>query len=277
MRKAIERKYQSVNFKGQVAVVTGGATGIGRVIALKLAEKDASVMIADINEDAAAQTADEAREISGNSISFVTDVTDLEACDGLVNATVEELGSADFLINNAGIAGSAGWQTRSHSTEDDWKRTYQVNVIGMTNITSAFRAQMTKRRSGRIVNLASIAGREGRPSLPHYSASKAAVISLTQSTALELARFNITVNAICPGLLWTPMWEQVGDRYANDNPAFKGKEPRQVFDTMVADNIPMKKEHTPEDVADAVAFLVSEDAKNITGQSLNVDGGFFMR
>jgi meso-butanediol dehydrogenase/(S,S)-butanediol dehydrogenase/diacetyl reductase len=159
-----------VNFKGQVAVVTGGATGIGRVIALKLAEKDASVMIADINEDAAAQTADEAREISGNSISFVTDVTDLEACDGLVNATVEELGSADFLINNAGIAGSAGWQTRSHSTEDDWKRTYQVNVIGMTNVTSAFRAQMTKRRSGRIVNLASIAGREGRPSLPHYSA-----------------------------------------------------------------------------------------------------------
>jgi meso-butanediol dehydrogenase/(S,S)-butanediol dehydrogenase/diacetyl reductase len=159
-----------VNFKGQVAVVTGAATGIGRAIALKLAEKGASVMIADINEDAAAQTADEAREISGNSSSFVTDVTDLEACDGLVNATVDELGSADFLINNAGIAGSAAWQTRSHSTEDDWKRTYQVNVIGMTNVTSAFRTQMTKRRSGRIVNLASIAGREGRPSLPHYSA-----------------------------------------------------------------------------------------------------------
>jgi NAD(P)-dependent dehydrogenase (short-subunit alcohol dehydrogenase family) len=97
-----------VNFKGQVAVVTGAATGIGRAIALKLAEKGASVMTADINEDAAAQTADEAREISGNSSSFVTDVTDLEACDGLVNATVDELGSADFLINNAGIAGSAG-------------------------------------------------------------------------------------------------------------------------------------------------------------------------
>jgi meso-butanediol dehydrogenase/(S,S)-butanediol dehydrogenase/diacetyl reductase len=266
-----------VNFKGQVAVVTGGATGIGRVIALKLAEKGASVMIADINEDAAAQTAYEAREISGNSNSFVTDVTDLESCNALVNGTVEELGPADFLINNAGIAGSEGWQTRSHSTEDDWKRTYQVNVMGMTNVTSAFRAQMTKRRSGRIVNLASIAGREGRPSLPHYSASKAAVISLTQSTALELARFNITVNAICPGLLWTPMWEQIGDRYTNANPAFKGMNPRQVFDRMIADNIPMKTEQTPEDVADAVAFLLSEDSKNITGQSLNVDGGFFMR
>lgn len=264
-------------FKGQVAVVTGGATGIGRAIALKLADKGASVMIADINEEAADKTAAEVKEISGKSSVFITDVTNLEACDGLATATVENLGPVDFLVNNAGIAGSSGWQSRSHSTEEDWKQTYQVNVIGMSNVTSAFRSQMTKRRGGRIVNLASIAGREGRPSLPHYSASKAAVISLTQSTALELARFNITVNAICPGLLWTPMWEQVGDRYSQDNPAFDGMSPREVFDTMIAERIPMQKEQTPEDVADTVAFFVSEDAKNITGQALNVDGGFFMR
>ena len=260
-----------------MAVVTGGATGIGRAIALKLADKGAAVMIADINEEAAAKTAAEVNEISGKSAEFVTDVTDVEACDGLAAATFKELGAADILVNNAGIAGSAGWQTRSHSTEEDWKQTYQVNVIGMSNVTSAFRSQMTKRRSGRIVNLASIAGREGRPSLPHYSASKAAVISLTQSTALELARFNITVNAICPGLLWTPMWEQVGDRYATDIPAYKGMNPREVFDTMIAERIPMQKEQTPEDIADTVAFFVSDDAKNITGQALNVDGGFFMR
>jgi len=185
---------------------------------------------------------------------FVTDVTDLEACDGLTEATTELLGTVDILVNNAGIAGSAGWQTRSYTTEEDWKQTYQVNVIGMSNITTAFRSQMTKQRSGRIVNLASIAGREGRPSLPHYSASKAAVISLTQSTALELARFNITVNAICPGLLWTPMWEQVGDRYAHDMPAYEGMNPREVFDTMIAEKIPMQKEQTPEDIADTVAF-----------------------
>lgn len=185
---------------------------------------------------------------------FVTDVTDLEACDGLAEATTELLGTVDILVNNAGIAGSAGWQTRSYTTEEDWKQTYQVNVIGMSNITTAFRSQMTKQRSGRIVNLASIAGREGRPSLPHYSASKAAVISLTQSTALELARFNITVNAICPGLLWTPMWEQVGDRYAHDMPAYEGMNPREVFDTMIAEKIPMQKEQTPEDIADTVAF-----------------------
>ncbi len=268
---------EQMNFKGQVAVVTGGATGIGRAIALKLADKGAAVMIADINEEAAEATAAEVHEISGNSAIFLTDVTDAAACDGLAAATFDSLGAVDILVNNAGIAGSSGWQSRSFSTEEDWKRTYQVNVIGMANVTLAFKPQMTRRRSGRIVNLASIAGREGRPSLPHYSASKAAVISLTQSTALELARFNITVNAICPGLLWTPMWEQVGRRYANDIPAYKGMNAREVFDTMIADRIPMKKEQTPEDVADTLAFLVSDDAKNITGQALNVDGGFFMR
>jgi NAD(P)-dependent dehydrogenase (short-subunit alcohol dehydrogenase family) len=266
-----------LNFKGKVAVVTGGATGIGRAIALKLADRGASVMIADINEEAASQTAAEVKEISGESAVFITDVTDLEACAGLATATSDALGTADILVNNAGITGSAGWQTRSHSTEEDWKQTYQVNVIGMSNVTEAFQPQMTKRRSGRVVNLASIAGREGRPSLPHYSASKAAVISLTQSTALDLARFNITVNAICPGLLWTPMWEQVGDRYPHDMPAYEGMNPREVFDTMIAEKIPMHKEQTPEDIADTVAFLVSDDAKNITGQALNVDGGFFMR
>jgi len=266
-----------MNLKSQVAVVTGGATGIGRAIALKMADRGAAVMIADINEEAAEKTAAEIQEISGSSSTFVTDVTNVAACEGLAQATIDSIGPADILVNNAGIAGSPGWQSRSHSTEEDWKQTYQVNVIGMSNVTSAFRLQMTDRRSGHIVNIASIAGREGRPALPHYSASKAAVISLTQSTALELARFNITVNAICPGLLWTPMWEEVGSRYAQDIPAYKGMLAREVFDTMIAERIPMKKEQTPEDVADTVAFFVSDDAKNITGQALNVDGGFFMR
>jgi NAD(P)-dependent dehydrogenase (short-subunit alcohol dehydrogenase family) len=266
-----------LNLKGKVAVVTGGATGIGRAIALKLADRGAAVMIADINEVAAVVTAAEIEEISGRSATFSTDVTDPETCQELAVKTVDSLGTADILINNAGIAGAPGWHTRSFSTEEDWKRTYQVNVIGISNVTSAFRPQMTERRSGRIVNIASVAGREGRPAIPHYSASKAAVISLTQSTALELARYNITVNAICPGLLWTPMWEQVGDRYAHDIPAYEGMTARQVFDAMIEERIPTKREQTPEDVADAVAFFVSDDAKNITGQALNVDGGFFMR
>lgn len=266
-----------MNLQDKVAVVTGGASGIGRAIALKLADRGAAVMIADVNEEASAVTAAEIEEISGRSAIYLTDVTEIETCQELAAATVEMLGPADILVNNAGIAGAPGWQERTHSTEEDWKLTYQVNVIGMSNVTSAFRQQMTERRSGRIVNIASIAGREGRPAIPHYSASKAAVISLTQATALELARFNINVNAICPGLLWTPMWGQVGNRYALDNPAYSGMTAREVFDTMIEERIPMKKEQTPEDVADTVAFFVSDDAKNITGQALNVDGGFFMR
>ena len=205
-----------MNLKGKVAVVTGGATGIGRAIALKLADRGAAIMIADINDEAASVTAAEVEEISGQSAAFLTDVTDVEACEALATATADTLGPADILVNNAGIAGSAGWQERSYSTEEDWKRTYQVNVIGMSNVTSVFREQMTERRSGRIVNLASIAGREGRPVIPHYSASKAAVISLTQATALELARFNITVNAICPGFIETPLFESVMPRTAVD-------------------------------------------------------------
>ena len=269
--------YLILNFKGQVAVVTGGANGIGRAIALKLADQGAAVMIADTNEDAAMITAAEVKEISGKSAVHKTDVTNPDLCTKLASLTIDSLGPVDILVNNAGIAGSLGWQNRSFSTEADWKLTYQVNVIGMSNVTSAFRAQMHKRRSGRIVNIASIAGREGRPSLPHYSASKAAVISLTQSTALEVAQLNITVNAICPGLLWTSMWEEVGSRYAENNPAYKNMSSRQVFDAMVEEKIPLKKEQTPEDVADAVCFLVSEESRNITGQTLNVDGGFFMR
>ncbi|MDA1279935.1 MAG: SDR family NAD(P)-dependent oxidoreductase [Chloroflexi bacterium] len=266
-----------MNLKGQVAVVTGGATGSGRASAGKRADRGAAVMVADINDSASAATAAEVAEIAGRSACFRVDVTDVGACSDLAAKTLEVLGPADILINNAGVAGAPNWQKRSFSTEEDWKMTYRVNVIGMSNIVTAFEPQMAKRRSGRVVNIASIAGREGRPSLPHYSASKAAVISLTQSTALELARYNITVNAICPGLLWTPMWEQVGERYAREVPAYAGMSARQVFDVMIADRIPMKSEQTPEDIAETVVFFTSYDAKNITGQALNVDGGLFMR
>ncbi len=266
-----------MNFKDQVAVVTGGANGIGRAIALKLAAQGAAVMIADINKDAAIITAAEIEEISGNSAIHATDVTNFDLCTELAALTADSLGPADILVNNAGIAGSSGWHSRSFSTEEDWKLTYQVNVIGISNVTSAFRSQMQSRRSGRIVNIASIAGREGRPGLPHYSASKAAVISLTQSTALEFAPLNIRVNAICPGLLWTSMWEEVGSRYTENNSVYKGMSARQVFDAMVEEKIPLKKEQTPEDIADAVCFFVSDESRNITGQTLNVDGGFFMR
>ncbi len=261
----------------RVAIVTGGATGIGRAIAQKMAASGASVVVADMNGEAARKTALEISASGVNAIGVTVDVTDSAATDRMAASALERFKKIDILVNNAGVAGAPGWNTRSESTEDDWVKTYQVNVLGVVNATGSVVAHMKAARYGKVVNLSSIAGREGRPSLPHYSATKAAVINYTQSLANELAKFNINVNAICPGLLWTPMWEQVGGRYARDNAAYKGLTPREVFDQMVAERIPMGTEQTPDDIGDAAVFLSSEDARNITGQALNVDGGFFMR
>jgi NAD(P)-dependent dehydrogenase (short-subunit alcohol dehydrogenase family) len=266
-----------VQLTDRVAIVTGGATGIGRAIASKLGGQGASVVIADLNADAAQKTASELAASGIKAAAATTDVTGRAATDRMAETAVSRFGKIDILVNNAGIAGAPGWNVRSESTEDDWVKTYQVNVLGVANATNSVAPHMKAARYGKIVNISSIAGREGRPSLPHYSASKAAVISYTQSMANELAKFNINVNAICPGLLWTPMWEQVGGRYARDNPAYRGLGPRQVFDQMIAERIPLGREQTPDDIGEAAAFLASEDAKNITGQALNVDGGFFMR
>lgn len=261
----------------KVAVVTGGATGIGRAIGLKLAEQGASVLVSDINEDAANRTAEEIRAIGVRAAAQVTNVVDSSATDAMATAAVERFGRVDILVNNAGVAGATGWYDRSKSTEEDWRFTWRVNVQGSVNAANSVIPHMTKARYGKILNLASIAGREGRPSLPHYSASKAAIINYTQALAGEVAGDNINVNAICPGLLWTPMWEQVGARYAQNDPQYEGLAPRAVFDKMIAASIPFGREQTPEDIGDAAVFLCSEDAKNITGQALNVDGGFFMR
>ncbi len=266
-----------MQLKNLVGVVTGGATGIGRAIGLKLAAEGASVLVADVNAAAAESTAADVAAMGVQSAVAVTDVTDREATDEMVATAVERLGGVDLLVNNAGVAGSPGWDTRSQSTIEDWRFTYRVNVLGAMNCTESASPAMKSARGGKIVNIASIAGREGRPSLPHYSASKAAVINYTQTMALNLARFNINVNAVCPGLLWTPMWEQVAGRYGAADPQFDGLAPREIFDRMVKDNILLGRPQTPEDVGEAVAFLVSDDARSITGQALNVDGGFFLR
>ena len=261
----------------RVAVITGSATGIGRAIALKMAEQGAHILVSDINQEAASRAVEEIRAFGVRAEADVTDVADASATAAMAEHAIKLFGRVDILVNNAGVAGAPGWYDRSESTEEDWEFTYKVNVRGTANATNAVTPHMKTARSGKVLNLASIAGREGRPSLPHYSATKAAVINYTQSLAMELAPFNINVNAICPGLLWTPMWEQVGARYAKNDPEYWGMEPRKVFEKMIAARIPLKREQTPEDIGDAAVFLTSDLARNITGQALDVDGGFFMR
>ncbi|MCH8223400.1 MAG: SDR family oxidoreductase [Chloroflexi bacterium] len=261
----------------QVAIVTGGATGIGKAIALALAAEGADIVVADLNKKIATKTAAEIEALGVKSIAVVCDVTKPWMVKKLGATAIEKLGRLDILINNAGVAGGPGWYEHARSREEDWIACYEVNVKGIFNCIEAIAPIMKEQRSGKIVNLASIAGREGRPALPHYSASKAAVINYTQSLAADMAPYDINVNAVCPGLLWTPMWGQVGQRYAQTNPDYAEMPAREVFDKMVADIIPLGREQTPEDIGDCVVFLVSEDARNITGQAINVDGGAFMR
>ncbi|MBI4219892.1 MAG: SDR family oxidoreductase [Chloroflexi bacterium] len=266
-----------MDLSDKVAIVTGGATGIGRGIGTVLVSYGASIIVADVDASAAERTSSEFRSKGTNSIAAVADVTKPDMLDKVVADALTRFTHIDILVNNAGVAGAKGWSTVSDSREEDWIAAFEVNVKGIANATNAVAPVMKNQRYGKIINIASIAGREGRPALPHYSSSKAAVINYTWALADELAPFNINVNAVCPGLLWTPMWDQVGNRYAQVNPKYQGLGPRQVFDGMIQDIIPLKREQTPEDVGQLVAFLASEDARNITGQAINVDGGAFLR
>ena len=268
-----------IDLSGKVALVTGGARGIGRGISMVLAEQGADVAVADLDTDGAAETASEVQNMGRRAAAVPIDVTDSSSIDSAVSKTLEDLGAIDILVNNAGVIGSGEWWNREVPTEDDWNHTFQVNVLGMALVTQAVQGHMIERGSGRIINIASIAGRQGSPEIPHYSTSKAAAISLTQSSALQLAKHKITANAICPGLLWTPMWQALArrrSRFGSTQSEVEGLPGRELFERIVSETMPMQREQTPEDIGRLAAFLASDDARNITGQAINVDGGLRM-
>lgn len=259
----------STRLQGKVAVVTGGAQGIGRAIARRLYEEGASVVIADLNGDTAEQTArDLSGGISGSALGIALDVSRPEESRAMVERVTRELGSLDILVNNAGVGKV---QRLEDITEADWNWMFDVNVKGLFFCTQAVAVAMKRQRSGKIINLASIAGRQGEPLVVHYCATKAAVISITQSTALELAPFGINVNAVAPGIVDTPFWVEVDKQYASILNLEIGQKKREDAAT-----IPLGRIEQPEDVAPAVAFLASSDANYITGQTLNVEGGLIM-
>ena len=257
----------------KIAIVTGGGRGIGRGISLTLAKYGANVVVADLNlEDAEAVQA-EVADMGRRSSGLRVDVTDRDSVEGMVGDAVSQYGRVDILVNNAGIHAAPGWEHRRELTEEDWDMLYAVNVKGMATVTDAVASHMKERRCGKIVNLASVSGRLGMPDNPPYGISKAGVISLTQAYALLLAPFDINVNAICPGLLWTPMWHQISFHRSSLPANTEGLSPRELFDRTVEQRIPLKREQTPEDIGNLATFLASDVSRNITGQSINVDGG----
>lgn len=260
---------------GKTAVVTGGGRGIGRGIALALARNGADVAVADIIAENARSVAAEAQALGRRATALRLDVTNRQSVADMAAAALAEFGRIDILVNNAGVIGAAGWEERDTPNEDDWEFIFEINVKGIARATDAVAPHMRERKSGKIINIASIAGRQGSARNPPYNVSKAGVISLTQSQALALAPHNINVNAICPGLLWTPMWERITAREAmTPNP--QGKTQRELFDEHVQAQIPLGRAQTPDDIGNLAAFLASDYARNITGQAINVSGGLFM-
>ncbi len=263
-----------IDLSGRTAIVTGGANGIGKGICKVLAEQGAHVVVTDVDLDGAAKVSTSILQSGGHSNKLKLDVTDRESISFSVNRVIKEFGHIDILVNNAGVVGADGWWDRKIPNDDDWTTVLDINLRGVVLVSQAVEPIMKERKDGKIVNIASIASRQGSPATPHYNASKAAVVSWTQAHALQLAADQINVNAICPGILWTPLFEHLIDRpdYL-ENDSLKGLSGRVRFEKLVEQSIPMQKEQTPEDIGKLAAFLASEDAHNITGQAINVDGG----
>lgn len=249
--------------EGKVALVTGGARGIGRAICEAMAAAGAKIAVADLCEDEAAETA---AGIGGLPVGMdVTQFADLARGAQRVD---EAFGGIDILVNNAGIFNMASIDT---ITVEDYRRQYDVNVGGTIFACQAVVPFMKKRGGGSIINFSSQAGRRGEANITLYCSTKAAVISITQSLALELAGDNIRVNAVAPGVIDTPMWDVVDAQFARYENKPEGQKKREVGQA-----VPLGRMGDPRDVADPCVFLASDAARYITAQTLNVDGGNWM-
>ncbi|HWO05979.1 MAG TPA: glucose 1-dehydrogenase, partial [Methylomirabilota bacterium] len=250
----------------RVAVVTGAGSGIGKATALALARAGARVAVVDVDGAAAKATAEAIAALGSRGLALETDVGDLAAIDRMVQAVTGALGGIDVLVNNAGVTRRAYIMDL---TEQDWDRIMRVNAKGVFFCLQRVAREMIPRRRGRIVNIASIAGKGyAGTSNAIYAASKGSVISLTRTAAQQLARHDINVNAICPGITVTALSEA--------NVAVRARDEGLPLEEMTRRRnavIPLGRPNDPEDVAALAVFLASPAARNITGQSLNVDGG----
>ncbi len=249
---------EKIEFEGKVAVVTGASRGIGKAVALKLAEKGALVII---NYNGSLERAKEVKktiELNGQKAElYQCDISDYSACQDFIKNVIEQFGRIDILVNNAGITKD---NLLIKMSEEEFDGVLDTNLKGTFNCMRFTARQMIKQRSGRIINLSSVSGVMGNAGQANYSASKAGVIGLTKSAARELASRGITVNAVAPGFINTEMTEVLPDRVKELSCA----------------QIPLGHFGEPEDIAEAVVFLASQKARYITGQVLGVDGGIAM-
>jgi 3-oxoacyl-[acyl-carrier protein] reductase len=245
------------DLQGRIALVTGAAQGIGRAIALELSRAGATLVLADINEAKLADVAAEIQAAGGQAAPFRLDVSSEESIKSTAKAILERFGKVEILINNAGITRDGLMMSMKRA---DWDLVLAINLTGPFLLTQALLRPMIKNRWGRIVNMASIVGRAGQAGQVNYSASKAGLIGLTMSLAREVASRGITVNAVAPGFVETPMTAVLDEKQTS---------------TMMA-QIPLNRQGKPEDIARAIKFLASDEAAYITGHVLDVNGGMLM-
>jgi len=245
--------------KDRVAIVTGAGQGIGKGIALELAKEGAKVVVSDINEKTMNETVEEIKKLRVEAIGVKADVANVKDVERLVNTTIENFKTVDILVNNAGIFPFAPLLKMK---DEDWNKVLDINLKGSFNCTRAVAPIMMKKKSGRIVNIASIAGAlVGFTNLVHYCASKGGVLGFTRAVALELAPY-INVNAIAPGYIRTPGTEAT-TKYIDEKAA------KQMIES-----VPLKRMGEPKDIGKAVVFLTSDDSDYITGQMFVIDGGW---
>lgn len=250
------------DFSGKVALVTGGASGIGRATARAFAEAGAWVAVADVNDDGGQRTVHMIREEGGEAMFFKCDFASPQNIAGTLADLRKHMGYLDFAFNNAGIEGETA--DTSQCSEANWQRVMDVNLRGVWLCMKSQIPLMTERGGGAIVNCSSIAGLVGFPGSPAYVASKHGVIGLTKTAALEFAAKKIRVNAVCPGVIKTPMV----DRYTHGDAKAEGE---------LSQSEPMGRMGAPDEVAAAVLWLCSEQSSFVTGHSLCVDGGWTAR
>lgn len=275
-----------MEIKGKTVIVTGAARGIGRGIAEAFAAEGANVVAADLGSVAGeragpwhyklatlsdlATTAIDIREKGGTCLALEVDVSDRASCQNLVDISFEEFGAVDVIVNNAGIIQSG---PLVDFAESDWDRIFAVNVKGIFLMSQAALPHL-KRNGGVIINIASIAGKRGYSQMGAYCASKFAAIGLTQSMAAELAEYLIRVNAICPGNIDTSMWFDHLSKAEINRRRYGTDTVQDTFDAVIRNHVPLGREQTPADIAEAALYLTRAD--NVTGISLNVAGGIEM-
>jgi meso-butanediol dehydrogenase/(S,S)-butanediol dehydrogenase/diacetyl reductase len=264
-----------LRIQDKIAIVTGAGKGIGRAIAMRLAAEGATVIVSDLMEKDAQNVAAEIKTQGGKAIALQADATKEDDVNRMVRKAVETYGQIDILVNNVG-GGAGGPAVVIKTSTENWDRTVEITLKSTFLCSRAVAQEMVKRKQGRIINISSISGKLGESLIGPYVAAKFGVLGLTQTMAKELGRYTITVNAVCPGYVFTPGWEHLAREMKETYSSMMDKTLEEIFELRTKNLTALGRPQTAEDIASMVAYLASEEAKNITGQAINVDGGAVM-